>query len=383
MKKIILILLVLVMTFSLCACGKSEAAKNCETLISAIGEVTLDSESVIVAAEKAYAALTPEEKEQIADSAETLTSSRTAYDELVIESHTSEVVDLIDAVGEVTLDSEEAIIAAEKAYSLLTADEKSRIEESGDRLAEMREAYDAAVQKAIQEEKEARMKENANKVITAIDAIGDVTLDSKFAVTSAREQYNALTAEEKQLVTNYSVLESAETELNALVLVEKEKIIKQYSSRFDISTDKVEGITWYMPNNLPDYIDIRSYVLPYIGIKNNQPWVCIRYNYTGDDWIFWKKITVVTDNERYTYSVNYFDVTRDNAHGDVWEYYDDPLNYNQPLDSYELKMLADIADSSETTVRFQGDDYHFDLTISNADKAAIRDVVTFYSALLG
>lgn len=65
MKKLITLLLTATICLSLCACGKSEAVKNVETLITAIGEVTLDSEAAIIAAEEAYAALTAEEKEQV------------------------------------------------------------------------------------------------------------------------------------------------------------------------------------------------------------------------------------------------------------------------------------------------------------------------------
>lgn len=65
MKKIIALLLALAMCFSLCACGKSEAVTNVEGLIDAIGEVTSESESAITVAEEAYNALTEEEKAKV------------------------------------------------------------------------------------------------------------------------------------------------------------------------------------------------------------------------------------------------------------------------------------------------------------------------------
>jgi len=79
MKKIIALLLALTMCFSLCACGKSEEVKNVEALISAIGEVTLDGESAILAAEEAYNALAEEDKAKVENYAD-LTAARDSYE---------------------------------------------------------------------------------------------------------------------------------------------------------------------------------------------------------------------------------------------------------------------------------------------------------------
>lgn len=79
MKKAITLLLAVVVCLSLCACGKSEAVKNVETLIDTIGEVTLDSEATIAAAEEAYAALTAEEKEKV-ENYDLLTDARAVFD---------------------------------------------------------------------------------------------------------------------------------------------------------------------------------------------------------------------------------------------------------------------------------------------------------------
>jgi hypothetical protein len=44
-------------------------------------------------------------------------------------------------------------------------------------------------------------------------------------------------------------------------------------------------------------------------------------------------------------------------------------------------MLKQIANSKETIVRFQGDNYHYDLTVKSSDKTAINQVLTAYEAL--
>lgn len=65
MKKIISLILAIVMCFTLCACGKSEAVVKVEELISAIGEVSVESKSAIDAAQEAFNALPEEEKAEV------------------------------------------------------------------------------------------------------------------------------------------------------------------------------------------------------------------------------------------------------------------------------------------------------------------------------
>ena len=62
----------------LCGCGKSEAVKNVEQLINEIGEVTVDSEESINKAEEAYNALTDKEKEQV-ENADQISTKKEEY----------------------------------------------------------------------------------------------------------------------------------------------------------------------------------------------------------------------------------------------------------------------------------------------------------------
>ena len=79
MKQFIIMLLIVAMCLSLVACGKSEEIKNVESLISAIGAVSENSESAIVAAESAYNALSSDDKNKIGNY-NTLLDARKAYD---------------------------------------------------------------------------------------------------------------------------------------------------------------------------------------------------------------------------------------------------------------------------------------------------------------
>ena len=80
MKKKVLVVLMLALCLALSACGKSEAVKNVEAQIDALGEVSAESGEALSAAEKAYAALTDAEKEKVANF-ETLSAAKDRFTE--------------------------------------------------------------------------------------------------------------------------------------------------------------------------------------------------------------------------------------------------------------------------------------------------------------
>lgn len=85
-------------------------------------------------------------------------------------------------------------------------------------------------------------------------------------------------------------------------------------------------------------------------------------------------VTTIKDYD-YVKDFDYFEVSRDNGSGDVWEYVDISPS------TTDINMLRAIAASKETFVCFQGDDYHYDLTVKSSDKSAIISVLDAYSLL--
>ena len=166
-------------------------------LIDAIGEVTLESGDAIDAARAAYDKL-PEAKKALVDNYEKLTAAEEAYTALVDAAAAKAVDDLIDAIGEVTADSGDAIKAARAAYDALTDTQKELVK-NYEKLTAAEEAYTALVDAAA-----------AKAVDDLIDAIGEVTADSGDAIKAARAAYDALTDTQKELVKNYEKLLAAE-----------------------------------------------------------------------------------------------------------------------------------------------------------------------------
>ena len=116
-KKAVSLAAALLLALSLAACGKSEEAQAVDDQIAAIGTVSLDSEDAIAAAEDALSGLSEEDRKQVENQA-VLEEARTTYEDLVKQSQADEVDAVIAAIGEVTLDSGDAIAAARQAAGL-------------------------------------------------------------------------------------------------------------------------------------------------------------------------------------------------------------------------------------------------------------------------
>ena len=356
MKRLLVLPLSAALALSLAACGskQSEAAKAADELITEIGEVTLDSESAILAAEQAVSALSAEDQDQLKKEKD-LTDARTAYDELVLKDKAADVEEVISAIGTVTKDSGSDISAARAAYDGAGADVQGHVGNYADL-----EAAEKALTTLMVDE-----------VSAQIAAIGEVTLDSRQAIVDARETLDALPAEAKSQVLNAGILAEMEERLDELQAAEVQRLLSSFEKEEDI----VQKCTFYSSPSQPQYIDTRSYVFPYIGKQDDRVWLRLMYNYTGDDWVFWKKLTIAADDERFTRTVNYFDVVHDNDNGVVWEYID-----LEATDT-DIKTLWAIVNSTQTVIRFEGDDHRYDLTVLDSDKAAIRDILTAYEAL--
>ena len=207
-------------------------------LIDAIGDVTANSKEAIEAARSAYDALTDAQKALVTN-ADTLEQAEKAFADLADQAKAEEVIALIDAIGEVTADSKEAIEAARSAYDALTDSQKALVTNIADLLT-AEKAYEALTQQGDDQAK-------AEEVIALIDAIGEVTADSKDDIEAARSAYDALTDSQKALVTNIADLLAAEKAYEALTQqgddqAKAEEVIALIDAIGDVTADSKDDI---------------------------------------------------------------------------------------------------------------------------------------------
>ena len=91
--------------------------------------------------------------------------------------------------------------------------------------------------------------------------------------------------------------------------------------------------------------------------------------YTGDNWLFLSGVIFDIDGQNNLLSYAQGDYYRDNAWGDVWEVIDKEANET------DKNLLRSVANSEKTIIRFQGSLYHYDMTVSQAEKKAIQDTL--------
>lgn len=346
MKKILMLFLVACMCFTVLGCGKSKAVIEADNLIANIGEITLESKEKLQAAQQAVSNLASWQKKQL-ENAALLESAQDTYDKLVAEN----VDHAIAAIGPVTLDSAKTIEEARRLYDSCSDKVKSAV----------------CNYAALQEAENEFSRQKVDNVINLINQIGTITANSYHKIRTAQMAYDALSEAEKSDVSNYSILSEAPQKLKT----EKKQAAM---SKLKSETDKVEGTTWYKASVHPNRANKRSYVLPYIGTKSDSTWLRLKYLYTGDSWIFFKSITVSVDGKRYDATFSYWDVERDN-NTRVWEWVDVSAT------NADIEMLKAIASSKETIVRFKGDQYYYDLVVSQSDKNGINDVLAAYEAM--
>jgi len=223
------------------AAADQAAANAVIAQISAIDTVTLDSETSIHEARAAYDKLSDVQKELVSNynvltaaeqKLQQLKDDKAAADKVVLE---------ISQIGEVTLESEEAIEAAWLAFNSLTPAQQALVtnyETLVKAQATLSQLKDDAAQAAADQAA-------ANAVITKINAIGTVTLDREESITDARNSYKNLSDAQKALVTNYSTLTTAESTLDTLKadMAAATTVIEKIAAIGSVTLDSEESIT--------------------------------------------------------------------------------------------------------------------------------------------
>ena len=178
-------------------------------LINAIGTpITLDSESKITAARKAYDALSTEEKGKVTNYAD-LTAAETELDNLKKIANVENLINAIGTIGEpVTAENRSAVSAARTAYDALSTALRARVENYA-----VLTAAEAAIK--AYDDRMAAVQEVVAKIAALPDA-DKVALTDEAAIVAARNAYNALPTGDMNLVTNITRLTAAELALAEL-----------------------------------------------------------------------------------------------------------------------------------------------------------------------
>jgi len=176
-----------------------EKAAYVDMLILSIGVVSLNSGGLIEEIFEEYMLLSTTQK-ALVKNFEILALALEEYNTLIL---VKEVVDLIDSIGDVSLDKKEQIEKVRSDYNNLTSTQKDLVTNLSILLA-----AEIVLNDYIK----------ADEVDQLIDTIGTITLDKKELIESIRDKYNSLTEDQKLLVLKLLELEHAEEELIKLAI---------------------------------------------------------------------------------------------------------------------------------------------------------------------
>lgn len=135
--------------------------------------------------------------------------------------------------------------------------------------------------------------------------------------------------------------------------------------------DKMEDISWIYHSST-NQRSVNTMVYAYFGVKGKKLASRLRFvvQYGADSWLFAKSAWVLADGERFPVpTINgHFGWTRDNSGGRIWEISDVAVD--------NLASLKKISQSKSVTIRFVGDKYHSDYTLTKSEIRALAEVIS-------
>ena len=166
------------------------------------------------------------------------------------------------------------------------------------------------------------------------------------------------------------------------VKLEKEKAEKERlanaTKKMRVKVDDMNDVTWYYDKTSPQYTNYNGFYA-YIGTsKGSKPWLRLVIQYAADDWLFIERYIIKVDGQTYNITEHsYGEIKTDNGSGGIWEWLDRKVGYS------ENQIIKAVANGKDVKIRFNGKDYYKDKTITQQQKAALRNVLDAYEALGG
>lgn len=139
---------------------------------------------------------------------------------------------------------------------------------------------------------------------------------------------------------------------------------------FKKKVDDFEGVTFYKAQGTPNYTNI-NFIYPYIGYKNGNYWMRLRFQYTAEDWLFINKAIIMVDDEKFEVHGKW---ERDN-NSEIWEWLD------LSVEKSELKLLRKIREAKTVKVRYVGTQYHNDRNLTSKEMNIIKKTLDVYENL--
>lgn len=148
------------------------------------------------------------------------------------------------------------------------------------------------------------------------------------------------------------------------------KTSKSEISKLKEKKDDFKGSSFYEHKKTPTgwNSDVRLYIVK--SNEYNEYFYRLRISYKSDDWLFMNEAIFLCDGKKYILSLT--DADRDNDGGEIYEYWDKPVN------NYSKKIIEAIVNAKEVKMRYNGDQYYSERILKSSELNRIKEV---YSCL--
>ncbi len=145
-------------------------------------------------------------------------------------------------------------------------------------------------------------------------------------------------------------------------------------AKMKVIKDEVKGLKWYQDKSSYNYYWRNEfYIYTSAGAT---PTLFLNIRYFDEDWLFINSFFFNVDGETFSFTPSYGEIQRD-SDSNVTEW------YNQVATPENIELVQKIMNSKKTIMRLEGSEYYKDVTITEAQKTAIKNVLTVYQGLGG
>jgi hypothetical protein len=206
-------------------------------------------------------------------------------------------------------------------------------------------------------------------------AVGDVSSTLRHVRTLLRDYKRSPQAESAKVLLSkieQANRDAAKRDAKALA-AKRDSALSQLRKKHDDMSE----ITTYQDPSSPRHVNSRSNLMALIGEKAGvKPILMMAIYYVADDWLFVQSYMIKADSERFTVTPGLMEVERDNGSGQIWEWYTTMPGPD------ETRMLNAVATSKTATIRYVGQNYYKDRTITEAEKDALCNVLDAYDLMV-
>lgn len=164
-----------------------------------------------------------------------------------------------------------------------------------------------------------------------------------------------------------------------IVLAAKEEAVKNKEKAkamlggFRSKVDEFNDVTYYFHKTSTKYNNRNAFYC-YFAMDNdgNISPLRLRVQYYADDWLFIERCEILADKDKFVYSPGTFDRDNDTK---IWETNDSPVN------DITMLMLEAMSESKTVKIRFIGNQYYKDKTLSATQLKALKEVLFVYKSL--